>query len=185
VKEPLRHIYLGQLDKSAIAEQNFNMERHMQLLYTKTPQHIVIWSGICGKQLDFYNHLVPLTKRTPDHPPSPSVLYKSTTPWSSSPYFCNLHMTTDLFPLTVLPLPTTALPRHAPPPLPLAHHPNHNWALLLGLFGPEDRRSMLLQSADHYYHLTKPNIPEDNDLHQHCCETLRSHVVLSHLAKWN
>jgi len=38
-------------------------------------------------------------------------------------------------------------------------------ALLLGLFGPEDRQSMLLQSAYHYYYLIKPNTLEDFDLH--------------------
>jgi len=43
VKEPLQHIYLGQLDKSAIAEQNFNMEHHMQLLYTKTLHNILLY----------------------------------------------------------------------------------------------------------------------------------------------
>lgn len=90
------------------------------------PQHPVIWIGICGKKRDFYSHLVPLTKHTPDHPPSTSVLYKPTTPWSSLPYFCNLHMTTGKFQLTFLPFPTMALPKHIAPPHPLAQHPNHN-----------------------------------------------------------
>jgi len=94
-------------------------------VHQNTTQHIVIWSGICGKQHDFYSHLVPLTKHTPDHPPSTSVLYKPTAPFSSSPYFCNLHMTTGQFPLTFLPFPTMTLPKHIAPPLPLAHHPSH------------------------------------------------------------
>jgi hypothetical protein len=43
MKEPLQHIYLGQLDKSTIAVQNFNMERHMQFLYTKILHNILLY----------------------------------------------------------------------------------------------------------------------------------------------
>jgi len=43
VKEALQHIYLGQLDKSAIAEQNFNMEHHFQIRYTKTLHNILLY----------------------------------------------------------------------------------------------------------------------------------------------
>jgi len=35
-------------------------------------------------------------------------------------------MTTGKFQLTFPPFPTMALPKHIAPPLPLAHHPNHN-----------------------------------------------------------
>jgi hypothetical protein len=43
VKEPLQHAYHGQLDTSGIAEQNFNMEHHLQLQYTKTLHNILLY----------------------------------------------------------------------------------------------------------------------------------------------
>ena len=54
MKEPLRDVYLGQLDTSGTEEQNFNMEHHLQLQYIKTLHNILLYGlGYVGRNVTF------------------------------------------------------------------------------------------------------------------------------------
>jgi len=50
-------------------------------------------------------------------------------------------------------------------------------SIFMELLGPEHKGNALLQKSVIIYQSTRSNILEDLHLHQHCCETLESHIT--------